>query len=81
MLPSSVTKWQQAVHLVFSRKNAIKSRLLVMRENSRLDCCGDIGRLGMKFTIVAAMLVLTGCGYPFGEPWKCDKFVDGCIIR
>lgn len=30
---------------------------------------------------IAMMLVLTGCGYPFGEPWECDKFVDGCIIR
>lgn len=25
--------------------------------------------------------VLAGCGYPFGEPWECNRIVDGCIIR
>lgn len=37
----------------------------------------------MKALAVLAVLALSlgGCGYPFGEPWECDKFVDGCIIR
>ena len=33
------------------------------------------------FAALAVALLLSGCGYPFGEPWRCDQFVDGCIIR
>jgi hypothetical protein len=35
----------------------------------------------MKYLAIALMLALAGCGHPFGKPWECDKFVQGCIIR
>ena len=34
-----------------------------------------------KIIIAIIAITLTSCGYPYGKPWECDKFVDMCIIR
>lgn len=33
-----------------------------------------------RIFLLASIFALTGCGYPFGEPYKCNKFVKGCFI-
>jgi hypothetical protein len=45
------------------------------------DRCLEVDVKSSKILAIASLLLLVGCGYPFGEPWECDKFVNGCIIR